>query len=86
MKTNSLKIAAAASLVAFALAGCGETRGERALTGGAIGAAAGAVGGAIVGFNPVTGALVGGAAGAVGGAVTKGRECDDVNDRPTGRC
>jgi hypothetical protein len=86
MKSIALKNAALASLVALALAGCGETRGERALTGGAIGAGAGAVGGAILGYNPLTGALIGGAAGAVGGAVTKGRECDDLNDRPTGRC
>jgi len=86
MKTTVLKNAALASFVVLALAGCGETRGDRALTGGAIGAGAGAVGGAVLGFNPITGALIGGAAGAVGGAVTKGKECDDVNDRPTGRC
>ncbi len=86
MKSVVLKHAALASLVVVALAGCGETRGERALTGGAIGAGAGAVGGAILGYNPLTGALIGGAAGAVGGAVTKGRECDDSRDRPTGRC
>ena len=86
MKTIVLKQAALASFVAVALAGCGETRGERALTGGAIGAGAGAVGGAVLGYNPLTGALIGGAAGAVGGAVTSPRECDDVRDRPTGRC
>ena len=64
MKTVVLKHAALASVLVLALAGCGETRGERALSGGAIGAGA----------------------GAVGGAVTHNRECDDVNDRPTGRC
>lgn len=78
--------AALASLVVIALSGCGETRGERTLTGGAIGAGAGAVGGAVLGYNPLTGALIGGAAGAVGGAVTAPRECDDARDRPTGRC
>jgi uncharacterized membrane protein len=86
MKSVVLKHAALASLVVVALAGCGETRGERALTGGAIGAGAGAVGGAVLGYNPLTGALIGGAAGAIGGAATKGRECDDSRDRPTGRC
>jgi osmotically inducible lipoprotein OsmB len=86
MKLVVLRQAALASLLALALAGCGETRGERALTGGAIGAGAGAVGGALLGYNPLTGAIVGGAAGAVGGAVTAPRECDDERDRPTGRC
>ena len=81
-----VKHAALASLVVVALAGCGETRGERALTGGAIGAGAAAVGGAVLGYNPLTGAIIGGAAGAVGGALTKDRECDDARDRPTGRC
>ena len=86
MKTVVLKHAALASVLVLALAGCGETRGERALSGGAIGAGAGADGGALLGYNPLTGAIIGGAAGAVGGAVTHNRECDDVNDRPTGRC
>ena len=54
----------------MALAACGETRGERALSGGAIGAGAGAVGGALMGGSPVTGAVIGGAAGAATGALT----------------
>jgi len=54
----------------LALAACGETRGERALSGGAIGAGAGAVGGALMGGSPVTGAVIGGAAGAATGALT----------------
>lgn len=54
------------------LAGCGNTPGERALTGGAIGAGAGAIVGGAAGA-PVTGALVGAGAGAVGGAVTAPR-------------
>lgn len=77
---------AIAALIVAALAGCGETRGERALSGGAIGAGAGALGGAVLGYDPLTGAVIGGAAGAIGGAVTNNRECDDINDRPTGRC
>jgi hypothetical protein len=43
---------------------------QRALSGGAIGAAGGAAVGAITGGSPVTGALLGGAGGAVLGAVT----------------
>jgi osmotically inducible lipoprotein OsmB len=51
------------------LAGCGETTGERALSGGAIGAGGGAVAGAAMG-NPLAGAAVGGLAGAGVGALT----------------
>lgn len=46
---------------------------QRALSGGAIGAAGGAAIGAITGGSPVTGALIGGAAGAATGALTSGR-------------
>lgn len=59
--------------VALALAGCGETPGTRALSGGAIGAGTGAAVGAITGGSPLTGALIGGGVGAVGGAVTAPR-------------
>ena len=58
------------------LTACGQTTGDRALSGGGIGAAAGAVGGAVIGGNPVTGAVIGGAAGAAAGALTKEK---DVN-------
>ncbi len=51
------------------LAGCGQTTGERALSGGAIGAGGGAVAGAAMG-NPLEGAAVGGLAGAGVGALT----------------
>lgn len=54
----------------LALSACGDTRGERALSGGAIGAGAGAVGGALMGGDPVTGAVIGGAVGAGTGALT----------------
>ncbi len=53
-----------------ALAGCGNTPGHRALTGGAIGAGGGAIIGAATGMGAGTGALIGGAAGAVTGAAT----------------
>lgn len=52
------------------LAGCGYSPGERAVTGGAIGAGAGAGLAAITGGRPLTGALLGGGIGALGGALT----------------
>jgi len=56
------------------LSACGDTPGQRALSGGAIGAGVGAAGAAITGGNAVTGAVIGGAAGAVTGAVTKKKD------------
>jgi hypothetical protein len=73
------KIAAvtAASLVALSLSACvGDTQGERALTGGAIGAGAGALGGAALGYDPLTGAIIGGVAGAAIGATSGDRDRD----------
>lgn len=64
------------SLSALGLAACGNTTGERALSGAGIGAGAGAVGSAITGGNPWAGAAVGGVAGGVVGAVT---DKDDIN-------
>lgn len=60
----------AAGAALLLLAACGANEGDRALSGGAIGAGTGAVVG-----GPV-GAVVGGAAGATTGAVT---EEDDIN-------
>lgn len=62
--------------LAFLLAACGHSQGERAVSGGGIGAGVGAVGGALVGGDPWTGAAVGGALGAATGALTKE---EDVN-------
>jgi hypothetical protein len=58
----------AATLIS--LAGCGDTAGERALSGGAIGAGGGAIIGAATGIGPGTGALIGGGGGALTGAAT----------------
>lgn len=58
------------------LSACGDRPGERALSGGAIGAGAGAVGGAVLGGDPVTGAIVGGAVGAAAGGLTKEKDID----------
>ncbi len=60
-----MKRAVALTLVIFALAGCGESRQDRAVSGGLIGAGAGALIG-----GDLTGALVGGAIGAGGGYAT----------------
>ena len=52
---------------------CGDTWGQRAVTGGGIGAGSGALIGVATGFNPLAGALIGGAVGAgVGAATTPG--------------
>ena len=58
--------------LALSVAGCGYNRGDRALSGGLLGAATGAGIAAITGGTPLLGAAIGGAAGAVGGAVTSG--------------
>ena len=62
--------------LAIALTGCGYSRGDRAASGGLLGAAGGAGVAALTGGSPLVGAAIGGAAGAVGGAATSGR---DVN-------
>ncbi|MFD2261615.1 hypothetical protein ACFSM5_01870 [Lacibacterium aquatile] len=64
-----------ATLSLLTLAACGESKGDRAISGGALGAGAGAIGGALVGA-PITGAVVGGAAGAATGALT---DKDDID-------
>jgi hypothetical protein len=55
------------------LTACGETPGTRAVTGGLLGAGAGAGVAAVTGGRPATGALIGGGVGAVGGALTAPR-------------
>jgi PAS domain S-box-containing protein len=59
-----------AALLALGLAACGQNTGERALSGGGIGAAGGAVIGAVTGTSVLGGAVIGGAAGAATGALT----------------
>lgn len=49
---------------------CGNTWGERAVTGGAIGAGSGAAIGSVTGVGILPGAIVGGAVGAGVGAAT----------------
>lgn len=64
-----LTMAAMGFVLALALAACGETPGQRAVTGGAIGAGTGAVVGSTMG-HPLAGAVVGGLGGAAVGAAT----------------
>ena len=64
-----MKTISSALLLALALAACGYSPGDRAVSGGLLGAGAGAAVGSLSG-NMGAGALIGGAAGAVGGAVT----------------
>jgi hypothetical protein len=68
-KNTTIMVAALTLLVA-----CGESTGDRALSGGAIGAGVGAVGGAVLGGSPATGAVVGGAVGAATGGLTKQKD------------
>ncbi len=57
--------------VSLGLAACGQTVGDRALSGAAIGAGTGAAVGAIAGpVGAGTGAAIGAGAGAITGAVT----------------
>lgn len=70
MKRISLAV-----VLLLSLGACGTTTSDRTLSGGAIGAGIGAVGGYMLGA-PVEGALIGGAVGAGTGALT---DPDSVN-------
>ncbi len=66
---------AALTFAALVASACGDTWGQRAVTGGAIGAGGGAIVGAATGMGPLTGAVVGGVVGAgVGAATTPKRD------------
>lgn len=66
---RKVPVAASLLIAALALSACGTSPGCRALTGAGIGAAGGAVVGALAG-SPATGALIGGAGGAAVGGLT----------------
>lgn len=70
-KNRLMAAATAVALLAASatLGACGQSKSDRAMSGGAIGAGVGAVGGALTG-NTLGGALIGGAAGAATGAFT----------------
>ena len=63
----------ALSFAAVLASACGDTWGQRAVTGGAIGAGSGALIGGASGVGVLPGALVGGAVGAGVGAATTTR-------------
>jgi Ca2+/Na+ antiporter len=62
------------AIAALTLAACGNTTGDRALSGAAIGAGAGLAVGAVTGATLLQGAVVGGALGAAAGALTDNRQ------------
>ncbi len=71
---KSLTVFAIVASLGLATAACGDTWGQRAVTGGAIGAGTGAaVGAATGGLSVLGGALIGGAVGAGVGAATTPR-------------
>lgn len=72
---NRISLMAMAIVLPCTLAACGNTTGDRALSGAGIGAGAGAVGGALVGA-PLEGAAIGGAVGAGTGALTNKNQVD----------
>ena len=78
MTNRQFILNSALTLSALALAACGRSPGDRALSGGLIGAGTGAAIGGIVGggSGAATGALIGGGVGAVGGAATSPRDVD----------
>jgi hypothetical protein len=68
------KVLVAVASLSLLTAACGDTWGQRAVTGGAIGAGTGAaVGAATGGLSILGGALIGGAVGAGVGAATTPR-------------
>jgi osmotically inducible lipoprotein OsmB len=70
-------------ILAGGLAACGQTQGERALSGAGLGAAGGAAVGGLTGGSVLGGAAIGGLAGGAAGALTSPR---DVNlGRPAWR-
>ncbi len=60
----------ALTAILLGLTACGDTWGQRAVTGGGIGAGSGALIGAVTPLGVLPGALIGGAVGAGVGAAT----------------
>ncbi|MEQ8965500.1 MAG: hypothetical protein RID91_06725 [Azospirillaceae bacterium] len=76
MPTHTPRNLVLAAVLALPLAACGNTTGDRAASGGAIGAGAGAAGAALTGGSVLTGGILGGAAGAAAGALTDSDDFD----------
>ncbi|HEY0266172.1 MAG TPA: hypothetical protein VGC16_05425 [Rhizomicrobium sp.] len=73
---RSIKVAVTIGALALSLSACGHSQGDRAVSGGLIGAGGGAALGAVTGLGPGAGAVLGGAVGAVGGAATSPHDVD----------
>ena len=71
----SMRMGFLAIAATLALAACGSTTEDRALSGAALGAGGGAAVGAVTGGSPLTGALIG-AGGAAAGGLTKQSDVD----------
>ena len=71
-----ITLAAGLSTLVLILGACGNSTGDRALSGGGIGAGVGAIGGALLGGSAVEGALLGGAVGTGTGALTSRNDVD----------
>ncbi len=71
----TLTLLSSVAVMAF-LAGCGETKSDRAISGGLIGAGVGAAGAAATGGSIGGGALLGAGVGAAGGAATDENDVD----------
>lgn len=69
------RMALAASMSLLVLSACGTSTQDRAISGGAMGAAAGGVAGYLL-DEPLAGVLLGGAAGAAAGAATDEDQID----------
>jgi hypothetical protein len=68
--TRKIAIGLTLGSLLLALTACGGDPATRAVTGGLMGAGAGAGISALTHGRPATGAAIGGAAGAIGGALT----------------
>ena len=74
--TGKIQMIAVTLIGALALSACGQTKGDRALSGAGIGAGAGAAAAAVTGGAVAGGAILGGAIGAATGALTKEDDVD----------
>jgi osmotically inducible lipoprotein OsmB len=70
MSSRAIATGLLLSCLSLSLAACGRSTGDRAVSGGLLGAGAGAAVSAVTGGSLATGAVIGGALGAAGGAVT----------------
>lgn len=70
------RLSLAALGLVLALGACGYSTTDRAVSGAAIGAGAGAAGAAVTGYDPLRGAAIGGLVGAAAGGLT---DADDFN-------